>query len=74
MQYCLHLLHKKLHLLQIADMGLFNDTTILKKHNQMTKELSEKEILEHLKMLSDWIRVKHPGERIGCGWRCSHGS
>jgi hypothetical protein len=28
----------------------------------MAKVLKEKEILEHLKMLADWIRVKHPGE------------
>ncbi|MBN2059692.1 MAG: hypothetical protein JW882_04670 [Deltaproteobacteria bacterium] len=24
--------------------------------------MKAKEILEHLKMLADWIRVKHPGE------------
>ena len=28
----------------------------------MAKALKEKEILENLKMLADWIRVKHPGD------------
>jgi hypothetical protein len=28
----------------------------------MAKALKEKQILENLKMLADWIRVKHPGE------------
>jgi len=29
---------------------------------KMAKALKEKEILENLEMLADWIRVKHPGE------------
>lgn len=28
----------------------------------MAKPLKENEILEHLKMLADWIRVKHPSD------------
>ncbi|MBN2285924.1 MAG: hypothetical protein JXI43_05710 [Tissierellales bacterium] len=28
----------------------------------MAKPLKETEIIEHLKMLADWIRVKHPGD------------
>ncbi|MBN1831250.1 MAG: hypothetical protein JW896_03990 [Deltaproteobacteria bacterium] len=30
----------------------------------MAKALKEKEILEHLEMLADWIRVKHPGDHF----------
>ena len=30
----------------------------------MAKTLKENEILKNLNLLSDWLRVKHPGERF----------
>jgi hypothetical protein len=30
----------------------------------MVKSLKENEIVENLKLLADWLRVKHPGERF----------
>jgi hypothetical protein len=38
--------------------------TSIGKLNDMGKPLKENEIVENLKLLADWLRVKHPGERF----------
>jgi hypothetical protein len=32
--------------------------------NEMARPLKDKEIVENLKLLADWLRVRHPGERF----------
>jgi hypothetical protein len=54
-----------LQLLQFSDIYTLNSLVgNIREPNEMVKPLKDSEIMENLKLLADWLRVKYPGEHF----------